>query len=231
MTVMTYNIHSGRDLHNRLDLQGIADVIAGASPAIVALNEVRRCTSDIGGEDQLLALAKRLDMHSAFAGAIPLLGGEYGVGLLSRYPIEAAATVRIPDIPEAERDDWFEPRVVLDARINVDGAPLRVLVTHVGLSAGEQRAAIETLCALLQGEKGPILLMGDFNVTPDDPVLAPLRAFVTDAHQAEPMHTFPADKREVKIDYIFTTADRTPSRVWTIATEASDHLPLLAELP
>lgn len=227
--VMTYNIHSGRDLYGKLDISLAAAVIRAASPDIVALNEVRRFTRDIDGADQAAQLRDALGMHMAFGRAIPYLGGEYGIALLSKWPILAATVTPVPDVPEAERMPDFEARAVLACDLDVRGTPLRVFVIHVGLSGAERTRAIDTLCALLDASPRPCLVLGDFNMTPDDPALAPLLACVADTAGSSGLPlTFPADQPREKIDYIFSSPSLQSGDTWTVQTTASDHLPLLA---
>lgn len=227
MRVMTYNIHSGRDMYGKLDLDGIIAVMKDQAPAILGVNEVRRRTSDIGDMDQAEMLAHHLDMHMAYAEAMPYNGGSYGIMLLSRYPITGQEVIRIPDAPEGERGKWFEPRVVLRCEVRTPQGPLCVLVTHAGLSQGEQRQAVATLAAQLASGK-PTILLGDLNMTPDDEILAPIWQ-LAQGNALLPL-TFPADAPKGRIDYIITMPGVKAGPIQAITTLASDHLPLVAEV-
>ena len=67
--------------------------------------------------------------------------------------------------------------------------------------------------------------MGDFNVTPDNPVLNPIKEKMKDASVGfcENTPTWPSDKPEIKIDYIFVSNDLKVE--WACIPEiiASDH--------
>ena len=74
--------------------------------------------------------------------------------------------------------------------------------------------------------------MGDFNVKPDNPVLAPLRERMTDLATAfdAPKFSFPSDKPTVKIDYIFASRDLGIVSSDIPGIVASDHRPHTAEI-
>ena len=55
-------------------------------------------------------------------------------------------------------------------------------------------------------EKEKTILMGDFNTTPENKVLKPIRERLKDTDGFNPIKnhgTYPSDKPDVKIDYIF----------------------------
>ena len=108
----------------------------------------------------------------------------------------------IPDPPVRDDDAYYETRCVLRARF-AEG--FTVLISHFGLAKAEARNAVETVLSLLREEKGPVVLMGDFNLEPDSPILAPLFEELTDTAALFPcpLKSWPSDEPEQKIDYIF----------------------------
>ena len=74
--------------------------------------------------------------------------------------------------------------------------------------------------------------MGDFNVTPENPVLAPIREKMKDAASlfGTQMLSFPSDNPNCKIDYIFVTPDVELVSADIPAIVASDHRPHTAEI-
>jgi endonuclease/exonuclease/phosphatase family metal-dependent hydrolase len=74
--------------------------------------------------------------------------------------------------------------------------------------------------------------MGDFNLLPDDPLLAPIRQRMTDTADAFPSArmSFPSDAPDQKIDYIFVTRDLAVTAADIPAIVASDHRPHTAEV-
>ena len=231
LKVMTYNIQSGRNLAGDRSVGHALSAIRAEMPDILTLNEVQHCTEASEGRCQAAGIAAALGYGHRFARAIDLWGGEYGIALLSRFPILSAEVFPVPELEPALRDGWYEPRVHLRCRLEIGGRTLTVLSTHYGLSDGEIRLAVAESCRLAEGNE-PLLLMGDLNAEPDSPLLTPLMEAFADTAPADgaPLLTSPSDTPEKKIDYIFTRGDFAVRRVWVPATTDSDHRPYCAEL-
>jgi len=229
--VMTYNICSGRNMDRVLDIGFSRAVIAGEAPDFVGLNEVRMRTEDVGFAEQARQLGEGLHYFWSFGKSVEFSGGDYGNAFLSRHPIVETSVHHIPDIGEEERIEYFEHRTALRNVIDVNGTKIAVFTSHFGLCPGERREAVAEVVRLIDAEELPMIFVGDFNASPDDPVLAPLYARLQDVSEGrkEPL-TFSSRIPEIKIDYIFVSRHFTVGRVWTIDTEASDHRPLLAEV-
>lgn len=223
LKIMTYNIQHCNDyLRGIVDPQVIANAILREDADIVGLNEV---WGDGAGEiSQAETLAELAGYpYFYFAKAIEIKGGRgYGNALLSRHPIILAETVRIPDPTERRYGGYYESRVILKAVIDVK-APITVCVTHFGLNPDEAENAVSTATKTMPKEHA--LLMGDFNLPPESPLLEPIRTAFRDA--SEPFcanaPTFPSTEPRVKIDYIFTTRDLKVLAASVPDTVASDH--------
>jgi endonuclease/exonuclease/phosphatase family metal-dependent hydrolase len=138
---------------------------------------------------------------------------EFGVAVLALLPLTEPAVVTYPP----DRRD--EQRGYLTARV----AGVRVLVTHVGLD-GVQADQIRRLAEAAAGTD-PVVVMGDLNVAPDAPELAPLRAgFAEIDPEGRPTSL------RGKIDYIYLRGLTVASGPDAPLTTASDHRPLLADL-
>ena len=214
---MTYNIQHGLDYLKQkelaqkgkgwpeaIDLPKMAEVIRREEADIVGLNEIRGKGSVPWYTNQAEQLAALLGYHCYFARAITFKEGPYGNAILSRFPLQGAETVPIPDPPVKDEDAYYETRCVLRARFAEAGG-FTVLVSHFGLAKAEARSAVETVCGLLKKENGPVVLMGDFNLQPDSPILAPLMDAMDDTARlfAQPLKSWPSDHPDQKIDYIF----------------------------
>ena len=239
LKLMSYNIQHGLNYKTRIAPEGkeiillpaLAHVIRNAGADIVGLNEVYEAGPTPEYFSQAENMAAMMGYQGYFAAAIRLgEGWPYGNALLSRWPIQKAETILIPDPPVKDEDAYYETRCVLRAVIEPEaGKPITVLVSHFGLAKAEMRNAVATAKALFEAEEGPVVLMGDFNMTPDDPILAPLLEIADDSaalFDSEKL-SFPADAPEMKIDYIlgrnitFTAADIP-------AVLESDHRPYTA---
>ena len=69
--------------------------------------------------------------------------------------------------------------------------------------------------------------MGDFNITPDNELLVPIRTKLQDAAAlfTEPLLSYPSDNPDRKIDYIFASPDIQLLEADIPAIIASDHRP------
>jgi endonuclease/exonuclease/phosphatase family metal-dependent hydrolase len=206
----------------------MAEAIKNCEADIVGLNEMR----DLGSHPEYDAQTSNLSQLTAlknffFAKAINFPQGPYGNALLSRYPIVSAESILIPDPEPKKYNGYYETRCLLKARLE-NG--LLVLVTHFGLNPDEQENAVKTVIENLPHEK--CILMGDFNVTPDNPVLNPIRERMTDTAQLfnEELLSYPSDKPDVKIDYIFVSPDIEVITADIPPIVASDHRPHTAEI-
>ena len=100
--VLSYNIQHGMGADGRIDLPRLAAVMKATNPDIIALQEVDQATERSGGVKQLDELARLLGMHAEFGKAIDYLGGAYGVGILSRWPISDPDNQPLPSPPRIE---------------------------------------------------------------------------------------------------------------------------------
>jgi endonuclease/exonuclease/phosphatase family metal-dependent hydrolase len=165
----------------------------------------------------------------------------YGDAILSRWP---ARTVKARQLP-ALRLPWLEPRGALWSSIQMGNATVQVINTHLSVLGRERLMQVD---ALLGPEwlgdpdcHEPVILMGDFNATRRSRGYRRLTERLQDAHRALPRRagapnrgTFPTRYPSLRIDYIFAgpsveildaSTVRTP-----LASFASDHLPVVAEL-
>jgi endonuclease/exonuclease/phosphatase family metal-dependent hydrolase len=228
MKIMTFNTqHCLNYVTQKIDFDVMADAIRQCGADIVGLNEMRGAGPhpEFAPQVEILAEKTGLTQHF-FAPALRMRAGGYGNGLLSRVPVESAEMIMIPDPKPRKYDGYYETRCLLKAKLT-NG--LTVLVTHFGLNPDEQENAVNTILAHLTDEK--CILMGDFNVLPDNPVLNPIRARMRDAADfiCGDRNTFPSDAPDRKIDYIFVSPDVQVLRAEVPAIVASDHRPHTAE--
>lgn len=230
MNIMSFNTqHCLNFLTRKIDFDCMADVIRRFSPDILSLNEMRMAGEHPEYTDQVPALAEKAGYpYWYFAKAIDVGGkNPYGDAVLSRYPILFAETIPIPDPAEKKYAGYYETRCLLHAKIDIPGG-LDVFVSHFGLNPDEQENAVKTVIENLTSDR--CILMGDFNVSPEDPVLLPIRErlFDTAALFEKPLLSHPSDKPEVKIDYIFASRDLAVQSADIPQIVASDHCPHIA---
>lgn len=229
MKVMSFNTqHCNNFLKQTIDFDVMAKAILACDPDIVGLNEIRGEGPHPDYTAQTEKLAELTGMsYYHFAPAIQLAEGPYGNAFLSKIPIVSAETVMIPDLVDKSGAPYFETRCILKVKLE-NG--VTVLVIHMGLSDGEQLEAVKTVLETIVDKK--CILMGDFNTTPDDPKLIPIREKMTDSAVCfdAPKLSFPSDAPDRKIDYIFVSKDITVLSADIPEIVASDHRPHVAEL-
>jgi endonuclease/exonuclease/phosphatase family metal-dependent hydrolase len=231
LRVMTYNIHVGVGIDKKLDLERIADVIINEHPDLVGLQEVDRGVKRTELRDEILELAKLTGMEYAFAHNLDYQGGQYGVAILSRFPIKKVDHRKYDNTREAER------RGMIRAEIQFNGKLINFVATHLDYQHEDGRVfETEQLLKFLEAVKGPLIVVGDFN---DEPSGAAYKLMLTKFQDAwiagkarETGLSYPADNPAERIDYILTRqSDRIRTKkAGTVSTLASDHLPVVADL-
>lgn len=230
MKFMSFNTqHCQNYIEKTIDFPLMAQAILRCGADVVGLNEMRDKGEREDFDRQTAILSELTGMeHFYFAKAIDV--GEdnpYGNGILSKIPFESVETIPVPDPEPKAYGGYYETRCLLKAKLQ-NG--VTVLVIHFGLNPDEQENAVATVLANLPDEK--CVLMGDFNVLPENDVLLPIRARMKDtaALFPEPKLSFPSDAPDRKIDYIFVSRDMTATAADIPAIVASDHRPHTAEV-
>ncbi|MEM7385705.1 MAG: endonuclease/exonuclease/phosphatase family protein [Verrucomicrobiota bacterium] len=224
---MTYNIHHGEGMDQRVDLERIASVIRKFEPDVVGLEEVDQATSRSGGIRQAETLSRLTGLGVVFGSSFAFEGGEYGNALLSRWPIQDFSVAGLPSPAEEEQ------RSLLTADLEIGEQPVRVLVTHLNQKNGAVRSAQAGFVAdRLEAFPTPTILVGDLNATPKSATLKRLTRTMALADTSE-TPTFPSGNPSVKIDYILHDRLSGWEVVEAMVPEesiASDHRPLCATL-
>ena len=231
LRVMTYNIHVGVGMDKKLDLQRIADVINREQPDLVGLQEVDRGVRRTEGKDEIVELAAMTRMEFAFAPNLDFQGGKYGVAILSRFPLKNTVHRMFENRRETER------RGMLRTEIEVDRRTVTFVTTHLDYQFEDGRLfETQQLMNNLADVTGPLIVVADLNDVPDGSSYKLMRtkfddAWVTSRAKGDGF-SYPADTPVKRIDHIFyRTGERVRAKkAWTVATLASDHIPVVAEL-
>lgn len=230
MRIMTFNIqHALNFLKREIDIPLFINAIKRQNVDVCGLNEVynegpRECNTDQAG-----AIGKGLEFYDFFGEAIRTRGeNPYGNAMVSRYPFKSVETVHIPDCDTDK--PRFEHRCAIKAIFEVEGKDVCVITSHFGLNDGEKKSAVETVCRLVDESNMPTIVMGDFNMRPDNEMLKPLFQRLKDTTEFDKGNTFTvrSDEPYRKIDYILyknmeCVACKTVNEIY------SDHFPIVAE--
>jgi vancomycin resistance protein VanJ len=219
LRVMSFNTYSRNDADER-----IAAVVRDVGPDLLLLQEVPRAV--------FARVAERLRADGR------LVHVRYDAGLMqgvaSRYAIERRASMR-------------EKAKAQSVVVRAPAGPIAVYNVHPP-SGGGWQVRYEQVKALLEEEilreSGPVIVGGDFNVTPHSQMYLMLARHLRNAHDeaGEGLgFTFPAAGRRtfgflplpplVRIDHVFVSGHFLALGAGTVRDSAgSDHHPVWAEL-
>ncbi|WP_091740559.1 endonuclease/exonuclease/phosphatase family protein [Phenylobacterium immobile] len=236
--ILTYNVHRCVGTDRRLDVARVADAIARLDPDIVALQELDVGRARTGGVDQAHEIARHLDMVCHFHAALQVEEELYGDAILTAYP---ERLVKVGPLPGHPRIPQLEPRGALWVEVIIEGAPVQIINTHLGLVPREQRVQARYLAGPDWLEDpactGPRIVLGDFNATGGSSVyrtmtqrLAPARGL---SPKPSPTATFPSPLPVLRIDHLFVSPQIEVLDVFApfdpMTRTASDHLPLVMD--
>lgn len=222
LRVLVYNVHAGKDAAGRDNLERVAALVRETKADVALLQELDVGTRRSGGVDQPAVLARLTGMHAAFGRTLDFQGGQYGIGVLSRWPVAAHAVRPLPvEPPQARSGGSYEPRGALHARIAAPWGTLHVVNTHLDASRddGWRRQELRTVVALADSLRragdGVVLVGGDLNSEPGSEVQAmAARGGLADAWPqcgaGQPL-TYPAVKGTKRIDYLYLPRGRAAS--------------------
>ncbi|MEU9709195.1 endonuclease/exonuclease/phosphatase family protein [Streptomyces sp. NPDC047967] len=240
LRVATYNIHAGAGMDGVFDLDRQTAELRALDADVIGLQEVdRHWGSRSEWRDLAGDVARRLRMRVSFAPIYSLdpaqPGGpraEYGVAVLSRHRIVGAENHEITRLSTQDPNPVPAPAPGFgEVVVRVRGLPVHVYVTHLDYrpDPAVRVAQVADTRRIMAEDRGPKILLGDFNAEPDAPELAPLWRELADADPGAP--TFPARNPVKRIDFVAVSKERTAvRRAWVPDSLASDHRAVVADL-
>jgi endonuclease/exonuclease/phosphatase family metal-dependent hydrolase len=250
---MSYNIHHGEGLDGKVDLLRIAELIKREGAEIVALQEVDKGVERTARRDLPGELAALTGMTCVFSNNYHYQGGEYGNAVLTRFPVVRWTNRHYKMLRPGEQ------RGILHLVLNVHGREVVFMNTHIDYRPEDSErwsnvAEIEEIVKanpltpslspsdgervsagrVRGGSSPPIILCGDFNDTPESRVCRRLSETFDDTWTLVGHgdgFTIPAANPRKRIDYIWISKDKSlaPRKAWVPQSDASDHLPVVAE--
>jgi vancomycin resistance protein VanJ len=234
ISVMTFNIHGYSQ-----NLDTLGSIIRSSNADVVAVQELSFEAQQYFA-DNLADIYPYQSLHPeeiAYAGQ----------GVLSRYPIDSDEYWR----PEDQHPITGYQRVIL----NIDGRQITVYNAHPptsltghGFDIAPHSRGVEDLLQRIDADSGPLIVLGDFNMTEQFGNYEELAKRFTDTYresgQVGPGFTFPAAKHVplpvirrialpamLRLDYIFHNNyfKGIDARVWP-QSGLSDHYPVRAVL-
>jgi endonuclease/exonuclease/phosphatase family metal-dependent hydrolase len=212
--VLAWNVHGFR-----AGIDVAARMAGGLDVDLFLLQET-------GPRSRLAAFASALDLRVSTDPPAPLRRRvRNAVCVRKPWTIEGTHHVRFPG-------SWWQPRGAAVADLGLGPARLRAISTHLGLQPRERNRHVRDLMVEVDRYNGPSVVGGDLNAHPHQHAAMALAERMHDAWEPSigAGHTYPAHAPEARIDYVFVTGQLTVRDADVLPTDASDHLPILAEL-
>ncbi|MGM0655381.1 MAG: endonuclease/exonuclease/phosphatase family protein [Thermodesulfobacteriota bacterium] len=239
--IVSFNIHSCKSFSGRRSPERTLDLLSRMAPDIVALQEVDVNCKRTGYIHQADFLAQHLKMTYYFHPLMKQSNGQYGLAILSRFPLSG---LNCSIFPNPSRIKGKEPRGFMTADIRTPAGTVRLINTHFGLKAQERLHQAETIIRKTvrnnSGAKArPTILCGDLNAGPGTDVYKKINAAFNDVQTAMPgakpaKPTFISWYPVRRIDHIFVSDHFKVESVVVPdsyqARRVSDHLPVLSRL-
>lgn len=229
--LMTYNVHGFVGMDGRFAPERVGEILAEQKPDIAALQEAGENGSGLGAEEFKVSGLRPLPL--------PDSAGSMGLTLYSRHPAEI---VKAGHLPPADHQQPDEPRSVVWAKLIIHGRPIHIFAVHLGVMNADRTAQISALLGpFWVGSvpvEEPVIVCGDFNLTPGGAAYRRLAARLRDV-QSGPVagrqpKTFSTLNPIVRMDHAFVSSHFLVDELTVPQTPqtrvASDHFPLIVEL-
>ncbi len=168
-----------------------------------------------------------------------------GNGIFSKFPLSDCRTTYVSHADPQNTDYSQYNRAYIEAELDVGDAQLTVGTAHLSYTPRfkffpGKRAESERFIEVLRPKQRRYLLTGDLNATPDSSLIQELSKILVPAGPdysektwtTKPfeMHGFAADTLDWRLDYMFTSHDVKVLSSEVVATDYSDHLPILVKV-
>lgn len=235
LKVLSWNIWGGK---NR---EQVIAFLKSTPFDVLALQEVTVREKNGTLENDADVIAQALGYHVSYAKSfrtdrhVPVY--DMGNAIISKFPITQSITHSLSDLSTYEKNASTEPRNALQTDISVENTMVHVVSTHLGYSEDLQATPlqlqqVDTLLSAIPSTH--TILMGDFNSEPSSKIIKKVEQQLqhTDSNVLTPSWTNMRKDEHPKhrIDYIFVSKDLHTRSFDIKESDASDHLPLFAEI-
>ena len=238
--VVTYNIHAGYNEYFHYNLDEIASAVGQAGPRVLLLQEVEVGRMTSFGVDQVLWLARKLEMDARF---YPTNEGIQGLAVLSKVPIVFDDGVQIESVGSQTGlqrvqilpdegvitiyNTWLDPLLDVGAGQTTQDVE-RSQQSQLGQIFGVIREHHP------DGFFGRMIIGGTFNNVPDSDVIQRMKnnGFI-DYFEGRPLETsatFWRTGQRARLDYLWAAPAIEINGSNVIDSNASDHRPVVIRL-
>lgn len=217
LRLVTYNIQQGYSVDGQRSYLEQLAVLRGLAPDVVGLEESDTARFSGGNADVVRTISQGLGMNVYYGPRT--VTGTFGIALLSKYPILDPRTFYMYSTGEQT--------AAIEARINVNGKPYSILVTHLGNDGPIIQQ--QQVLASLAGQPA-VIAMGDFNFEPSTPQYALTLLTYQDAWVQAGSVITPGLDPARQIDHFFVSPAIKVLSARYVSSTASDHPALMLEI-
>lgn len=211
---------------------------------IVCLQELTK-TSSHNPYRNLPEEIKQLGYKSSYVMTVDRPGWQMGNGIFSKFSVQSSREVFLRHEVAGDASPSNESRAYIENLILAGDKRLTVGTAHLSFTPGfklmpEKEIEAKHFLATIGDNHSGFIFTGDFNALPDSNLIRTLDNKFQHAgpDYEEPTWTtkpfdymdFKADRLNWRLDYVYTTPDIKVTTAKTLATEVSDHLPILVEI-
>ncbi len=216
LKVMTYNIHSGKNLKGEYTFPQMIDFIKEYDPDILALQEIN---NNKKRGYQIIKLYNEIKKNYYFGPQVKISNGYYGIAIYSSFPICQTQHIQLPSLKEK--------RGLIQTTLKINDKNIDVFNTHLGLDPEERKQQFFIIEKCIKNTKNSFILMGDFNT--DNPQLD--FSLFYDISEWNNQNNIPTIiKYHKKIDYILISKNISIKFYKVLPILLSDHYPVTAQI-
>ncbi len=215
LKIMSYNIHSGRNIWMIPQLKYMIHLIKAEQPDIVGIQEINE--NRLRGL-QISAFTKHLHMLNHFGPNVKIGNGYYGIATFTKLPIKDKEHTLFPS--------HREQRGFINTIVEANNGLINIINTHLSLNNTIRNKQLANLTQYVKALTEPIILMGDFNT-----VFAHFDDLLMDCgkeKRKEHLSTLMLSNK--RIDYIFVSNHFKVINYQVVHSKMSDHYPVVVEL-
>jgi endonuclease/exonuclease/phosphatase family metal-dependent hydrolase len=218
LRVVSYNVHSFKGRDGRYDYHRIANILKELDADVIGLQEIERFTTRTG-VDQVKIIKELTGMYGYFEKTWEFLDGDYGIMVLSKYPVTNLGYLNLAT-------DWHrEPRKAMLTKIHWPEQEFILVNTHFSYESTRARKfQAETVEEFAAKQSLPVVIAGDFNAIASNTVM---QTFWAGDDYVQPKYPL------LSIDFVFTRSQDP----WLVRDSfmplhpvASDHNPVVLDL-
>lgn len=212
VTVMTLNLHNGKDRDGAPNLERFIELINVRQPDLIALQEVER-------NHVQRFQAEGYRVVSGMNANLPFF--RFGNVILTKHRLVYQRHLYLPSS--------LEQRGINEVALEINGHYFRVINLHLGLGRAEQKQQLDEILKITRLLPEPLIIMGDFNLEPSHVLLKNFPYRHVGAVFPLPA-TFPAPNPRYLIDLIWYSPHWHPLAAEVLSWDGSDHFPVIAQL-